>query len=161
MISPEFETEFAKKVLGQWADLSRHGAADRQLANEICFIIDNKMLPYFLYADLSSGCTILRVFHKLILASTAEHTAALHEVFAKPIPCRDKMKVLLTLRQWLTDLKELQAAGSSPFKETVIQSLKTVRVESGTLAMCTKSLICRRRTIQESCALPFKRNAAG
>ena len=43
MISPEFETEFAKKVLGQPADLSRHGAADRQLAHEICFNIDDKM----------------------------------------------------------------------------------------------------------------------
>ena len=32
VISPEFETELVKKVLGQPADLSRHGAADRQLA---------------------------------------------------------------------------------------------------------------------------------
>ena len=37
VISPEFETELVKKVLGQPADLSRHGAADRQLAHEICF----------------------------------------------------------------------------------------------------------------------------
>ena len=29
-------------------------------------------------------------------------------------------------KQWLTDLEELQAAGSSPSKETVMQSLKTV-----------------------------------
>ena len=84
------------------------------------------MLPYLLGADLSSGCAILRVLHKEILASTAEHTAALHERFAKPVPCRDKTKLLLTLRQWLTDLKELQAAGSSLSKETVMQSLKTV-----------------------------------
>ena len=111
MISPEFETELVKKVLGQPADLSRHGAADRQLAHEICFNID-EMLPYLLGADLSSGC--------------AGHTAAHHERFAKPVPCRDKTKLLLTLRQWLTDLKELQAAGSSPSKETVMQSLKTV-----------------------------------
>ena len=34
---PEFETELVKKVLGQLADLSRHG--------EICFNIDDKMLP--------------------------------------------------------------------------------------------------------------------
>ena len=84
------------------------------------------MLPYLLGADLSSGCAILRVLHKEILASTAEHTAALHERFAKPVPCRDKTKLLLTLRQWLTNLKELQAAGSSPFKETVMQSLTMV-----------------------------------
>ena len=129
MISPEFETELVKKVLGQAAELSRHGAADRQLAHEICFDIDDKMLPYLLGADLSSGCEILRVLHKEILASTAEHTAALHERIAKPVPCRDKTMLLLTLRQWLTDLtdlKELQAAGSSPSKETVMQSLKTV-----------------------------------
>ena len=126
MISPEFEAELVKKVQGQQADRSRHGAADRQLAHEICFNIDDKMLPYLLGADLSSGCAILRVLHKEVLASTAEHTAALHERFAKPVPCRDKTKLLLTLRQWLTDLKELQAAGSSPSKETVMQSLKTV-----------------------------------
>ena len=46
VISPEFETELVKKVLGQPADLSRHGAADRQLAHEISFNIDDKMLPY-------------------------------------------------------------------------------------------------------------------
>ena len=126
MISPEFETELVKKVLGQPAELSRHGAADRQLAHEICFNIDDKMLPYLLGADMSSGCAILRVLYKEILASTAEHTAALHERFAKPVPCRDKTKMLLTLRQWLTDLEELQAAGSSPSKETVMQALKTV-----------------------------------
>ena len=63
---------------------------------------------------------------KEILASTAEHTAALHERFAKPVPCRDKTKLLLTSRQWLTHPKELQAAGTSPSKETVMQSLKTV-----------------------------------
>ena len=126
VISPEFEVDLVKKVQGQQADLSRHGAADRQLAHEICFNIDDKMLPYLLGADLSSGCAILRVLNKEILASTAEHTAALHERFAKPVPCRDKTKLLLTLRQWLTDLKELQAAGSSPSKETVMQSLKTV-----------------------------------
>ena len=126
VISKEFEAELVKKVQGQQADLSRHVAADRQLAHEICFNIDDKMLPYLLGADLSSGCAIPRVLHKEILASTAEHTAALHERFAKPVTCRDKTKVLLTLRQWLTDLKELQAAGSSPSKETVMQSLKTV-----------------------------------
>ena len=95
VISPEFETELAKKVLGQPADLSRHGAADRQLAHEICFNIDD-MLPYLLGADLSSGCAILSVLHKELLASTAEHTAALHERFAKPVPCRDKTKLLLS-----------------------------------------------------------------
>ena len=107
-------------------DLPRHGAADRQLAHEICFNIDDKMLPYLLGADLSSGCGILRVLQKEILASTAEHTAALHERFAKPVSCREKTKLLLTLRQWLTDLKELQAARSSPSKETLMQSLRTV-----------------------------------
>ena len=43
VISPEFGTELVKKVLGQPADLSRHGAADRQLAHEICFNINDKM----------------------------------------------------------------------------------------------------------------------
>ena len=43
VISPEFEAELVKKVQGQQADLSRHGAADRQLAHEICFNIDDKM----------------------------------------------------------------------------------------------------------------------
>ena len=108
MISPEFEAELVNKVQGQQADLSRHGAADRQLAHGICLNIDDKMLPYLLGADLSSGCAILSVLHKEILASTAEHTAALHERFAKPVPCRDKTKLLLTLRRWLTDLKEMQ-----------------------------------------------------
>ena len=84
------------------------------------------MLPYLLGADLSSGCAILRVLHKETLASTAEHTAALHERFAKPVPCRDKTKLLLTLRQCLTDIKESQPAGSSPYKETMMQSVKTV-----------------------------------
>ena len=83
VISPEFETELVKKVLGQLADLSRQGAADRQLAHEVCFNTDDKMLPYLLGADLSSGCAILRVLHREILESTAEHTAALHERFAK------------------------------------------------------------------------------
>ena len=86
MISPDFEAELVKKVQGQQADLSRHGAADRQLAHEICFNIDDKMLPYLLGADLSSGCGILSALHKEILASTAEHTAALHERFAKARP---------------------------------------------------------------------------
>ena len=90
VISPKFEAELVKKVQGQQADLSRHGAADRQLAHEICFNIDDKMLPYLLGADLSSGCAILRVLHKEILASTAEHTAALHERFAKPRPLQTR-----------------------------------------------------------------------
>ena len=30
------------------------------------------------------------MLHEEILASTAEHTAALHERFAKPVPCREK-----------------------------------------------------------------------
>ena len=55
MISPEFETELVKNVLGDPADLSRHGAADRQLGHEICCNIHDKMLPYLLGADLSSG----------------------------------------------------------------------------------------------------------
>ena len=126
MISPEFETELVKKALGQPAGLSRHGAADRQFAHENCFNIDDKMLPYLLGADLSSGCAILRVFHKEILASTAEHTATLLERFAKPVLCWDKTKLFLTLRHWLTDLEELQAAGSSPSKQTVVRSLKRV-----------------------------------
>ena len=33
-----------------------------------------------------------------IRASTAEHTTARHERFAKPVSCRDKTKLLLTLR---------------------------------------------------------------
>ena len=94
VISPEFETELVKKVQGQQANLSRHGAADRQLAHEICFNIDDKMLPYLLGADLSSGCGILRVLHEEILASTAEHTGALHERVAKPVPCRGKEAVV-------------------------------------------------------------------
>ena len=81
-----------KKVLGQPADWSRHGAADRQLAHEICFNIDDMMLPYLLGADLAET----------------------------------RQKLLLTLRQWLTDITELQAAGSSSSKGTVMQSLKTV-----------------------------------
>ena len=48
VISPFFEADLAKKVLGQQADLSRHGTAERQLAHEICFNIDDKMLPYLL-----------------------------------------------------------------------------------------------------------------
>ena len=55
VISPEFAAVLVKKVLGQQADLSRHGTADRQLAHEISFNIDDKMLPYLLAADLSSG----------------------------------------------------------------------------------------------------------
>ena len=90
--SDQFETELVKKVLGQPADLSRHSAVDRLLAHEICFNIVDKMLPYLLGADLSSGCMILRVSHREVFASTAEHTAALHERFAKLVPCRDKTK---------------------------------------------------------------------
>ena len=107
MISPEFETELVKKVLGHPADLSRHGAADRQLAHGICFNIGDKMLQYLLGADLSTDCAILRELHKEILASTAAHTAVRHERFVKPVPCRDKTNLLLTLSQWLTDLNAL------------------------------------------------------
>ena len=109
VISPEFFGTASGSVAAR-----RSGPT---AAREICFNINDKMLPYLLGADLSSGCAILRVLHKEILASTAEHTAALHERFAKAVPCRDKTKLL--------DLKELQAAGSSPSKETVMQSLKT------------------------------------
>ena len=82
-----------KKVLGQQADLPRHSPADRQLAHEICFNIDDKMLPDLLGADLSSGFAILRVLHKEIFASTSEHTASLHEGFEKPVPFRDKKRI--------------------------------------------------------------------
>ena len=109
VISLEIETELVKKVLGHPADLSRHGAADRQLTHEICVFVDDRMLPHLLGANLSSGCAILGVLHKEILASSAEHTAALNERRAQLVPCREKTKLLLTLRQWLTDLKELQA----------------------------------------------------
>ena len=149
VISPEFETELVKKVLGQPADLSRHGVADRQHANEICFDIDDKTVPYLLGADLSSGCAILRVLLNEILASTAEHTTALHERCAKPVPCRDKTKLLLTLGQWLADLKELQAAGNSASKE------RQSRVASETSTTCMKSRICWRHTSQDSCTLPL------
>ena len=64
VISPDFETELVKKVLGQPADLSWHGAADRQLVYEICFNIIDKMLPYLLCGDLSSSCAILTVLQK-------------------------------------------------------------------------------------------------
>ena len=50
-MSPEFETELVKKVLGQQADLSQHGAAERYLAHEIRFNIDDRMSPYLLGAD--------------------------------------------------------------------------------------------------------------
>ena len=125
-----------------------------QLTDSLRFNIDDKMLPYLLGADLSSGWAISRVLHKEILASTAEHTAALHERFAKPVPCRDKTKLLLTLRQWPTDLKELQPAGSSPSKETVMQSLKTVTGGIRDLNNVHKIKICLRRAIKENCTLP-------
>ena len=34
MISPEFETDHVRKDLGQQADFSKHGEADRHLAHE-------------------------------------------------------------------------------------------------------------------------------
>ena len=98
------------------------------LAHEICFDINDKMLPCLCGADLPSGCAIPRVSHKEILASTVEHTAALHERFAKPVlPRQDKVAVdFETVAHRLernSDVAadvELQAAGSSPSKETAV-----------------------------------------
>ena len=72
MICPEFETELVKKVLGQQAGRSTAQRTNTSHAKSV-FNIDDKMLPYLLGADLSSGFEILRVLHKEILASTAEH----------------------------------------------------------------------------------------
>ena len=44
-------------------------AADRQLAREMCFNIDDRKLPSLLGADLSSGCPVL---HEEILASSLQ-----------------------------------------------------------------------------------------
>ena len=71
MISPEFETELVKEVLGQPADLSRQPPWRRSVVR---------------LRDLESV---------EILASTTEHTVALHERFAKPDPCRDKNKAVV------------------------------------------------------------------
>ena len=61
------------------------------------------------------------------LDSVAEINPCEHgRAHATPISCRNKTELLLTLRRWLTDLMELQAAGSSPSKETVMQSLNSV-----------------------------------
>ena len=65
----EFEVEHP-------ADLSGHGAADRQLAHEMCFSIDDRMLPHLLGADLSFGCDFLRALHEDFFASTAKHRSA-------------------------------------------------------------------------------------
>ena len=73
----------------------------------MCFNVDDRMLPCFLGADLSSRRDMLRVLHKELLASSAEHTAAHHERFAKPVPCKDKTKWLLEMRQWLADLRDV------------------------------------------------------
>ena len=47
---------------------------------------------------------MLTVLQEEILASTEEYAA--------PVPCKDKKKLLLEICQWLSDLKESQAAGS-------------------------------------------------
>ena len=144
-----------KKVLGQPADLSRHGAPDRQLAHEICFNTDDKMLPYLLGADLSSGCPILRVLHKEILASTAEHTAPLHERFAKPVPCTRQDETVVDVET--VAHRPQGIAGGWKF---AIQRNGDAIPEDGhrrnqrTSTTCTKSQIRLRRMIQENCTVP-------
>ena len=72
-----------------------------QPAHEICFNIDDKMLPYLLGVDLSSGCAILRELHEEILASTAEHTAALHERFAKASTTEFVLSYMALATTWI------------------------------------------------------------
>ena len=79
VISRELETGLVKKVLGQPADLSGHGATNRQLAHEICFNIDDKMLPYLFGADLSTSrevcqvCSLPRQNEAVVDAETVTH----------------------------------------------------------------------------------------
>ena len=87
-------------------------------------------------ADMSSNCTIQRTIHKDILTSTTELTTALHEKFVKSVSSPDKTKLLFTLRQRLTDLKEFGIQRNSD-------------------ATCTKSQIYSRRTMSKSCTLPL------
>ena len=106
VISPEFETELVNMV---------------QLTDSL---------------RMRSASTSTTRCHHTSLARTCRQAARSSECYTKRSLCarlstrrhftRGLPKLPLTVRQWLTDLRKLQAAGSSPSKETVMQSLKTV-----------------------------------
>ena len=105
-----------KNVSGQPADLSRHGAADRQLAHEICFNVDDKMLPPWRRAVVK--LRDLETCSKKSLRarqSTRQH-------FTRVQACS-----LHRQNKAVDDVETVaHQAGSLPSKETVVQSLKTV-----------------------------------
>ena len=67
---------------------------------------------------------MLRTLYRAINNTTSERTASLHERFSKPVPCKAKENLAVSLRQWQEDLQELQAVDSAPSKETILASLK-------------------------------------
>jgi hypothetical protein len=119
----DFEVELDQFVKGKKAHID-NTRANRQLAYELCTQVDDRMLLYLLSIPKTDGAGMLKMLYRTINKTTDERTAALHERFSRPVPCRVKEKLSLALHGWKEDLEELQAAGAAPSKETVAASLK-------------------------------------
>ena len=104
----EFEVELVKKLLGQPADLSRQTARRTDSSHVKC--VSTLMI------ECSHLCWA-PICHQDVQYCTKK---------SLPVLCKDKTKLLLEMRQWLSDPKELQAVRSPLPKETVMQSLNTV-----------------------------------
>lgn len=97
---------------------------NQTLAYEVCHMVDGRLLSHLVKVDKTDGAKLLKTLHSVVTRGSAERTAALHARFAAQTPCRSKEQLLHGLQVWREDLEELQAAGSSPSKETVLSSLK-------------------------------------
>ena len=95
---------------------------NRILGYEVANMVDDKLLLYLLRVDKKNGMEMLRTLYKAINSTTSERTAALHERFSKPTPCKAKGNLAVALRQWQEDLQELQAVDSPLAKRRFLRA---------------------------------------
>ena len=115
-----------------------------------------------LRTDLSSGCAILRVLHKEILAGTAEHTAAFSRDVCPSLFLPRQDEAVVVLETVAHRLQGVAGGGKLAIQRNsdAIPEDGDVRVPE-TSTTYTKSQTCLRQAIQESCILPLNHKAAG
>ena len=100
--------------------------ANKDLAYDMCAMIDDTTSNFISQADRKCGITVLMRIHRLVMRTSSERTALLHERFEEPPVCKKKESLSYALAQWKADLEELYEARSRPSRETAMKALKKI-----------------------------------
>ena len=85
---------------GDVITLADYERENRVLGYEVANMVDDKLLLYLLRADKNNGMEMLRTLYRAINITTSERATSLHERFSKPVPCKAKENLAVSLRQW-------------------------------------------------------------